>query len=75
MKINREDVVQAALTVERWCNKHFNVTCMEDGSCPFGFVYNGNNYCQLTDQFEPGHWGLEGFLRTRGLRDESVGRL
>ena len=51
---NREDVVQAALLVERWC-----AGCKLCKGCPF----DNNGYCMLD---VPDSWGLEDFLRTRG---------
>ena len=69
--MTREEVVQAALTVERWCFEHRNL----GGACDCPFFYNDEScpwYCFLQDRFEPGHWGLEEFLRTRGLKDGSV---
>lgn len=57
--LNREDVVQAALTVERWCEK---TNCRE---CPFEY---GCYSCFFPIQ--PKDLRLEEFLRTRGLRDE-----
>ena len=63
MKINREDVVQAALMVERWCKEHNNgVIC----DCPFA-EYDS---CALFDDDVPETWNLEDFLRTRGLKHE-----
>ena len=69
--MTREEVVQAALTVERWCSEH-----RQDGNlcdCPFFFTDEASPWsCFLLDRFEPEHWGLEEFLRTRGLKDGSV---
>ena len=61
MKINREDVVQAALTVERWCKEHFKSCGVCD--CPFSF----GSKCMLARQ-----GNLSEFLRTRGLKNGSV---
>ncbi len=59
MKINAEDVVQAALKVERWCKVHGG----ED--CPF---FDGEKWgCRIRD-YNPCEWGLEEFLRTRGMK-------
>ena len=61
MKINREDVVQAALIVERWCAEH-----NDDGfdcDCPFA------DTCWVTGDI-PADWNLEEFLRTRGLKHD-----
>ena len=71
MKINREDVVQAALTVERWGKEEFpKGDCRL--RCPLG---SGNPWsiCLLCyDDPPPMEWGLEEHLRTRGLKDGSV---
>ena len=66
MKINREDVVQAALVVERWCAEHCNDS-IEPCDCPFAL----RSACSLQD-FDtfPKYWGLEPFLRTRGLKHD-----
>ena len=60
-KINREDVVQAALTMERWCKKE------ECGDCPFLFIGG----CVLSENVPKG-WELEEHLRTRGLENGEV---
>ena len=59
-EMNREDVVQAALKVERWCDEKQD----EKGNCdcPFGTCKIGRDY--------PSDWNLETFLRTRGLKDD-----
>lgn len=62
--VNREDVVQAALTVERWCSKNIN---LENCDCPFD--HNGEK-CALLNFLHPCGWNLEEFLRTRGLKDD-----
>lgn len=64
MKINREDVVQAALTVERWCvmNAHSVKGC----DCP---IYDGE-CCMLESGRMPRYWNLEEHLRTRGLKHD-----
>jgi len=57
--MTREDVVQAALTVERWCKENKKgVVC----DCPFA-QYDS---CALFDDV-PASWDLEEFLRTRGM--------
>ena len=67
--MTREEVVQAALTVERWCREKRNF--VEKCDCPFGYSeFEDCQACFLTDRFEPGHWGLEEFLRTRGLKHD-----
>ena len=68
--MTREEVVQAALTVERWCKEHYN----DDGACdcPFagerfrelGFPWH---YCSLD---VPQDYNIEEFLRTRGLKHD-----
>ena len=68
MKINREDVVQAALIVERWCKGNFWSAGRCD--CPFNGENDGYG-CFLSDRYEPGHWNLEKYLRTRGLKHET----
>lgn len=60
--MTREEVVQAALKVERWCMK--NSGCKD---CPFDA---GNRYCYIGNI--PYMWELEKFLRTRGLKDGEV---
>jgi len=65
MKINREDVVQAALTVERYCKEHYNGG-IEPCDCPFSF--GAACVLQYYDTF-PKYLELEKHLRTRGLRD------
>lgn len=69
--MTREEVVQAALTVERFCIDHRNL----GGACDCPFFYNDESRpwdCFLNDRFEPGAWGLDDFLRTRGLKHGSV---
>ena len=65
--MTREDVVQAALTVERWCEKTINEH--DDCDCPF-YKKEGIGYgCCILWQGRPIVWELEEFLRTRGLKD------
>ena len=64
--MTREDVVQAALTLERWCRCHWK----RNGACD----------CPLRDEMydckvsclggEPFLWNLDEFLRTRGMKHE-----
>jgi len=61
MQINREDVVKAALTVERWCAKHKGC-----GDCP---LLNDEDNCMVAME-APDYWNLEEQLRTRGLKHE-----
>ena len=67
-KVNREDVVQAALKVERWCK---STDC---SVCPF-FLNLDVGGCKL--DFPCEGWSLEEFLRNRGMEhedeDEDVG--
>ncbi len=57
MKINAEDVVQAALKVEKWCREKENC-----GGCPF----HDGCYCVIGNCHFPTGWGLAEYLRTRG---------
>ena len=59
MKINREDVVQSSLVVERWCTN--SESCV---GCPF---FDRQN-CAVTGE-TPETWHLEEYLRKRGLKD------
>lgn len=63
--MTREEVVQAALTVERWCK------ITDCSVCPF-FLNRHACGCKLVVPCEPCGWDLEEFLRTRGLKDGSV---
>lgn len=63
MQVNREDVVQAALMLERWCKEQ---SC---GNCPFGFYKAWRLGCAVSMKGDPKTWHLEEFLRTRGLKD------
>lgn len=65
-EMTREEVVQAALTVERWCSEHSSGVVGEDCDCPFC----GGKYCALSRGEEPSWWYLEDYLRTRGLKDD-----
>lgn len=70
MKINREDVVQAALTVERWCKEHLKDAGECD--CPFNDSEKtgGRFYLKNCVLIRPEMWGLEEFLRTRGAKHD-----
>ena len=57
--VNREEVVQAALTVERWCAEHKGC-----GDCP---LLNDEDNCMVSME-APDYWNLEEQLRTRGLK-------
>ena len=61
MQINREDVVQAALKVERWCAKHKGC-----GDCP---LLDDEDNCMVSME-APDYWNLEEQLRTRGLKHD-----
>ena len=64
--MTREEVVQAALTVERWCAEHRKFK--DDCDCPF---YKHDRVgCVMGDLSKPSGWGLERFLRTRGLKHD-----
>ena len=70
MKANREDMAQAALTVQRYCEEHFK----NDGpcDCPFSICTERNYICRLAGVLYP-KWGyLEIYLRTRGLDNGEV---
>ena len=68
--MNREDVVQAALTVERWCKAQMD--CL---NCPFyKQTSKWHGYCVINcpdgrDIQAAYEWNLEEHLRTRGLKD------
>jgi len=65
MKANREDVVQAALTVQRWCIENWR----PDGACDCPFRGSFND-CLLEQGSAPRFADLEEDLRTRGLKDD-----
>lgn len=68
MKINREDVVQAALILERWCAYHWKRGVC-DVECPF--IRNDLGDCKIGCLGgQPFLWGLEEFLRSRGLKHD-----
>jgi len=52
--INREDVVQAALTVERWCAKHYD----EEEGCDCPFFANELDECFVIEAV-PKYWFYE----------------
>lgn len=62
--MNREEVVQAALKVERWCWNQSTDVC----DCPFFDAHTATK-CRMTE-FVPKWWRLEEFLRTRGLKHD-----
>lgn len=59
MNINREDVVQAALIVERWCK--------ETEHCSYCPLLDDEDCCMVAMD-APDFWNLEEHLRTRGLK-------
>jgi len=63
-KMTREEVVQAALTVERWC------IVQSESISPKGFCdcpFDSDGFCRVG---MPKIWALEKFLRERGLKDD-----
>ena len=72
-EMNSEDVVRAALTVERWCLEHFDILKCD---CPF-YIGKDKNDCRLNRNRAkcygmPQKWELAEFLRTRGMRDDDA---
>lgn len=65
--INREDVVQAALTVERWCTEHKKET--QDCDCPFNRK-DGKTWIGSCLVLLPALWDLEPKLRNVGRGHE-----
>ena len=63
--MTREEVVQAALTVARYCEAHMDEYLNCD--CPFA----GHGDCFISNA-EPAAWELEAKLRTRGLKNGGV---
>ena len=64
MQINREDVVQAALKVERWCDEKQD----EYGNCDCPFS-TPRRTCLFT-RGVASNWGLEEYLRNRGMKHD-----
>lgn len=64
--MTREEVVQAALTVERWCAEHRKIK----GVCDCPFYKHDRVDCVMGSLSKPSGWGLERFLRTRGLKHD-----
>ena len=60
MKINKEDVVQSALLLERWCKS--NCGLMGCTNCPF--YHNESCFIDM-----PHVWNLETKLKNRGLHN------
>ena len=68
--MNREDVVQAALTVERWCREHYQPK--SDCDCPLAVEHKYiHGLCHVCCGNKPRLWNLEELLRTRGMKDDS----
>ena len=63
-EMTREEVVQAALTVQRWCFDKWR----PDGTCDCPFLGSFND-CLLEQGSAPRFADLEKYLRTRGLKD------
>ena len=75
--MTREEVVQAALTVERWCAEHEDEYGKCD--CPFSTPLQRSELNPMVQWgkciFTRGvasEWGLEEHLRTRGLKHGEV---
>ena len=64
-KINREDVVQAALKVERWCKEHIRYDKPCD--CPF-YTKDNIDLCMIELTGSAADWELDKHLRARGLK-------
>ena len=65
MLVNREDVVQSALNVQRWCNIHSDYPICD---CPF-FNKDNDIKCFIAPML-PKTWNLEEKLRTRGIKHD-----
>ena len=65
-KVNREDVVQAALTVARWCAGHYRTG---ECNCPFSKGIMCWFVAEDMPEF-PVLWDIEEFLRNRGMKHE-----
>lgn len=68
--MTREEVVQAALKVERWCDEKQD----ENGNCDCPFAMdagNGFGICKVGRDY-PSDWSLETFLRNRGLKNGGI---
>lgn len=61
--MTREEVVQAALKVERWCAEHRKIK----GVCDCPFYRHDRVECVMGSLSKPSGWGLELHLRNRGL--------
>lgn len=67
MNLNREDIVQSALNIQRWCEGHIK---NDDCDCPFNMGKEYNYACILSDSGYPISWNLEKYLRNRGSKYE-----
>ena len=67
MNLNREDVVQSALNVQRWCLKHIKGL---DCDCPFNMGKEYDYACILSNSGYPISWNLVQYLRNRGIKDD-----
>ena len=68
MKINREDVVQAALMIERWCDEKQD----EYGNCDCPFAIDFGHHirmCKISNG-APSDWSLAHHLRNRGMEHD-----
>ena len=65
-KINRENVVQAALIVERWCVENHR----QDGKCDCPLRKWSYDCYLIRCNEAPYEWNLEKFLRARGLKHD-----
>ena len=75
--MTREDVVQSALKVERWCRHNCVIgSWKREEGCDCPFYDRSGNYrtlkCALQATFFPHEWDLEEWLRARGLKNGSV---
>lgn len=71
MNLNREDIVQSAVNVQRWCKEHIKYERFAElGECDCPF--NNSKFCALFIGEPPNDWGLEDFLRKRGLKENKI---
>lgn len=71
MNLNREEVVQSALNVQRWCEEHIKQEDVCD--CPFGYRNAlGLHCCFLYAPQYPMEMELDEFLRTRGVKENKI---
>lgn len=72
MLVNREDVVQSALNVQRWCKNHYKTTKFPFGDLICDCPFLETSRCKFYITGEPWTYGLEEFLRTRGMKKGDV---